>query len=550
MSSPNTLKERLKSAVRGEVSDNDADLKRASRDTSIFEIKPYLVVSPRDAEDVVRLVRFVREEKEKGVPLSLTARAAGTDMTGGPLTSSIVVSFTPHMNRILEVGRGFAVAEPGVYYRDFEKETLRHGYILPSYPASKQIAALGGMVANDAGGELSLSYGKTRKYVEELDVVLSDGSKVILAPLSAQQLEEKKKLSTFEGDIYRNMHALIEKNRATIENARPTVSKNSSGYALWDVMGSPRATFDLTKLITGSQGTLALVTKIKLSLIRPKAHRAMLVVFLSDFDILPDVVHKILRHKPESFESYDEHTLSLAVRFMPQILKNLGLGSALHLAFSFLPEIGMVLTGGVPKLVLIAEFAAENEKDAHAMASQALASLEGLSVRARLTKSGIESEKYWRIRRESFALLRKNLKGLYASPFIDDIIVNPDHYPEFLPKLDSLLKEHALLYTIAGHIGNGNFHIIPLMDLKKPAVHHEIAELTDKVYRLVLSYGGSISAEHNDGLIRTPYLPLMFGDKMVALFEETKKIFDPLNIFNPGKKVGGRIEDLEKYMVR
>lgn len=545
-----SLTERLRGVMRGEVSADPRDLTRASRDTSIFSKMPAVVAYPADAEDVARLARFVHDARAKGEDVSLTARAAGTDMTGGPLTSSIVVSFTKHMHTVREVGRAFAVAQPGVYYRDFERETLKHGYLLPSYPASREICALGGMIANNAGGELTLSYGKTSRYVDSLDVVLSDGSRATFGPLSATDLEEKKRLPNLEGDIYRKMHALIEGNRTTIDAARPHVSKNSSGYALWDVMGSPRATFDLSKLIVGSQGTLALVTEAKLSLVKPKTHHAMLVMFVSDFALLPDLVHRVLRQAPESFESYDEHTLSLAVRFMPQMLRQMGFADAVKLGFSFLPELWMVATGGVPKLILIAEFAADSEHEARGTAARAERALEGMEgVRTRLTRSHTESEKYWKIRRESFALLRKNVKGLYAAPFIDDIIVDPDTYPDFLPELEALLSHYDLLYTIAGHIGNGNFHIIPLMDLSKPEVHKTIAELTDRVYRLVLRYGGSMSAEHNDGILRTPYLELQFGKKMVELFAETKKIFDPLGVFNPGKKVGGTVSDIEKYMV-
>jgi FAD/FMN-containing dehydrogenase len=167
-----------------------------------------------------------------------------------------------------------------------------------------------------------------------------------------------------------------------------------------------------------------------------------------------------------------------------------------------------------------------------------------------VAKNEQAAEKYWIVRRESFALLRKNLKGLYASPFIDDFVVPPDTYPKFLPELNALLAKYDLIYTIAGHIGNGNFHIIPLMDVSKPESRALILELAPKVYDIVLKYGGSTTGEHNDGIIRTPYLSQMFGTDMVKLFEETKRIFDPNTIFNPGKKVGGTFEDIQKDMIR
>jgi FAD/FMN-containing dehydrogenase len=456
------------------------------------------------------------------------------------------------MNKVLEVADGYAVTEPGVYYRDFERETLAHGgQIMPSYPASREIAAMGGIVNNNSGGERTLQYGKTEKYVEEIDVVLSDGSRAKFAALTSAQLEEKKQLQTLEGDIYRKMDALLTENAALISERKPKVSKNSAGYALWSVRDAATGSFNLAKLICGAQGTLALMTSAKLGLVAPKEHRAMLVIFLSDLNILPEIVHKVLPFAPESFESYDDQTFKLAVKFLPEMLSQMGFLKAARLGVSFLPEAEMVLTGGVPKLILMAEFAEDTIEEADAKAAACKEALAGLPVQMKIEKDESESEKYWIVRRESFALLRKNLHGLYASPFIDDFVVPPDCYPQFLPELEALLAEYKdhFIYTIAGHIGNGNFHIIPLMDLGKPESKRTVLELGPKVYALVIKYGGTTTGEHNDGIIRTPYLPMLFGEKMVDLFAQTKRIFDPLNIFNPGKKVGGTFADIERDML-
>ena len=537
---------KLKRLFKGEVTDAKAVRDTYKKDTSVFERMPQVVAFPKNTQEVSELVKATRSLKQLHEPVSVTARAAGTDMSGGPLTYSLLAVFTKYMNKIHEIKDTRAVVEPGVYYRDFEKEAQKKDLLFPSYPASKNIAALGGIVANDSGGERTLQYGKTRDYVEALEVVLSDGSVTTFAPLSKEELEEKKALTTFEGEIYRKMSALIFNNQALIEKARPKVSKNSAGYALWEVYDSKNDTFDLSKLIVGSQGTLAFITKIRLRLVRPKPHRAMLVVFLSDLKILPEIVKRVLLKKPESFESYDDHTFSLAVRFLPQLLSQMGLVRALRLGFSFLPEVGLVMAGGVPKLVLMAEFAEETHEKALQKAQDAQTSLADLTLRTRIAKNEKASEKYWIVRRESFALLRKNLSGLYASPFIDDFVVPPESYPEFLPRLNALLGKYHLLYTIAGHIGNGNFHIIPLMNLSSKEAQQTILELAPKVYDLVIEYGGTTTGEHNDGIIRTPYLPQLFGEEIVSLFEETKRIFDPLNIFNPGKKVGGTFKDIEE----
>lgn len=546
------LKKALTSVMRGEVSNDTGERKAASRDTSLFMRMPELVVHPQDAADVSAMVKEIHRAREAGAAVSVAARSGGTDMTGGPLTTSVVVSFTKHMNHIGEVGDDFAVTEPGVYYRDFEKETLKKNLILPSYPASRSIAAMGGIVANNSGGERTLKYGQTERYVEELDVVLSDGSQTTFKALTPNELEGKKKLQTLEGDIYRRMDALITKNAALIEQHRPKVSKNSAGFGLWRVRDEKTNTFNLAKLICGSQGTLALWTKAKLKLVKPKERRAMLVVFLYELDILPEIVKRVLTQEPESFESYDDHTFTLAVKFLPGMLSQMGFAKAVRLGINFIPEAAMVATGGVPKMILMAEFAEDTIEEADRRATAAKEALAGLHVQAKIEKDEKESEKYWIVRRESFALLRKNVHGLYAAPFIDDFVVPPSSYPEFLPKLNALLDEYKshFIYTIAGHIGNGNFHIIPLMDLSKEENRQVILDLAPKVYELVISEGGTTTGEHNDGIIRTPYLPMLFGPEMVSLFAETKEIFDPLNILNPGKKVGGTFADIKKDIIK
>jgi len=545
------LLERLRASIKGEVLDDAKTRSLFARDTSIFTKTPSLVVYPKNADDVSALVRTVLGARKDGINASVTARSAGTDMSGGPLTDSIVAVFTKYMNKVLEVGNGYAVTEPGAYYRDFEKATLAEGrQIIPSYPASRELAAMGGIVNNDSGGERTLEYGKTRKYVEEVDVVLSDGSKATFNEKSAEELERLSALETLEGHIYRDIRALLRKNAALIENARPKVSKNSAGYALWEIENKETGTFNLAKLICGAQGTLALTTRMKLSLVREQGYRSMLIIFLDDIMLLPEVVRKVLPFNPESFESYDDHTFTLAMKFLPQMLSQMGLIEATKLGLSFIPELGLVMKGGVPKLVLMAEFSEDTHQEALFKAGAAKAALLPMNLPMRIARDEKAAAKYWKVRRESFALLRKNAKGLYAAPFIDDFVVPPDTYPEFMPELNALLASYDLLYTIAGHIGNGNFHIIPLMDLKDPTVRDIILELSPKVYDLVIKYGGTTTGEHNDGIIRTPYLPQLFGTEMVALFEETKRIFDPQNIFNPGKKVNGTFADIERDMLK
>jgi FAD/FMN-containing dehydrogenase len=535
----------LAKQINGEVLADEETLEHYSRDASLFQIKPKVVTFPKDTEDIQSLVRYVAKHRKSG--LSLTPRSAGTDMTGGPLTESIVVDMNRHFNHILHVGGGGATTEPGVFYRDFEKATLEHNLLLPCYTASRELNTVGGMAANNSGGEKTLTYGKTEDYVTELEVVLRDGNVYTLKPLNRRQLDDKMKLAGLEGELYRKTFALLENNYDKIKAAKPNVSKNSAGYLLWNVWD--RKTFDLTKLFVGSQGTLGIITKIKLRLVKPKKRSRMLVVFLTDLAPLGDIVNTVLQYKPESFESYDDHTLGLAIRFFPEILKAIKAKNAFKLGLQFIPEMLTVLTSGVPKLILMAEFAGDSDSEVQKRALAAQTALAPLKIRTLVTKNKSEGKKYWIVRRESFNLLRHHIKGKHTAPFIDDIVVTPAQLPEFLPELNAVMKQYNLIYTIAGHVGDANFHIIPLMDLADPESHRIIPELSRKVYDLVLKYHGSISGEHNDGLIRTPFLRQMYGDHIYKLFGEVKDIFDPENIFNPGKKVDAKMSYAMNHLV-
>lgn len=546
-----SLSEELRAVVRGEVDDSPATLEKNSRDASLFKVTPEAVVRPLDAKDVCALVGFVNQKKQ--VPkahISLTARAAGTDMSGGPLTDSVVVDMTAHLNKLLELGEtpegGYAVVESGMYFRDFDKETQKKHLELPSYTASRELNTVGGMAANNSGGEKNLKYGKTARYVEDLEVVLADGQTHILKKLEGEALRQKLAEQSYEGDLYRRVAALLSAPayRAVIEKNKPQVEKNSSGYALWDI-GDGVQSLDLARLMVGAQGTLGIITKIRYRLVHPKPYSSMAVIFVSKLSQLGELIPEVLRYKPDSFESYDDHTFSIAMKYLPELAGQMKAGM-LSLGISFLPELWMALTGGAPKLVLLVEFRGDTQAEAlgraQKLAQEISRNREHVSVRIAKNEAG--ARKYWAVRRESFNLLRKKVRGKRTAPFIDDFVVPPLAMPEFLPKLERLMAQYPMLtYTIAGHVGDGNFHIIPLIDPNDPRIGKVIDELSHQVYDLVVEYHGSISGEHNDGLIRTPYVEKMFGPAMFGLFMEVKKIFDPQNIFNPGKKVGTTFSD-------
>ncbi|MDE2071193.1 MAG: FAD-binding oxidoreductase [Patescibacteria group bacterium] len=542
-----SLSDDLRKVVEGEVDDSTKTRDKFSRDASLFRVEPEVVVAPTNARDMCALVDFVLEKKK--VPkthLSLTARAAGTDMGGGPLGDSIILDMTKHFDRLIEMGKDYAVVEPGVFFRDFDAETRKKNLELPSYTASRMLNTVGGMVANNSGGEKNLKYGKTARWVDWLEVVLGDGAVHTLANLQGEALRLKLREVGFEGDVYRKVAALVSlpAYRRVIQEHKPHVEKNSSGYALWDI-GDGVTSLNLARLMVGAQGTLGIITKIKFKLVRPQKYASMVVMFVDNLAQLGELVPEVLRYKPDSFESYDDHTLNIAIKYLPELGAQMKAG-LFSLGLAFLPEVLMVLTRGVPKLILLAEFRGDTQEEALGKAQKLAGEIrQGRAhVRVRVAKTESAARKYWAVRRESFNLLRKKVRGMRTAPFIDDFVVPPATLPQFLPKLQKILAQYTnLTYTIAGHVGDGNFHIIPLIDPKDPTIGKTIDELSHKVYGLVVQFEGSITGEHNDGLVRTPYVGTMFGPEMLALFMEVKKIFDPQNIFNPGKKVGTTFSD-------
>lgn len=529
------LKTELQKLLKGTVDDSVATRELYSHDASIFELQPTVVISPVDSSDVQNLVRYVNEHRAENPELSITARGAGTDMSGGAINESIVIDMTKNFNQILNIGPDGAHVQPGVFYRDFEARTLEQKLLLPCYPASKSLCTVGGMVANNSGGEKSLEYGKTEDFVTTLKMVLADGNEYTFKPLNRQELDQKMAQQDFEGELYRKVYKLVESKYARIKAAKPNVSKNSTGYNIWDVWDRDREIFDLTKLIVGSQGTLGIVTDINFRLVPTRAHSGLLVTFMTNTDRLGEVINTVLTHKPATFESFDDHTLWLSIKFMPYFAKTLGIGGLIKLMFSLIPD-GFMLLRGIPKLILMVEFNGETEDEVRQKIRAMRDTLKPYGMAMEEDPTEESSQKFWIMRRESFNLLRKKVKDKHTAPFIDDLVVPPQHLPEFLPQLRVIIKKYKLLATIAGHMGDGNFHIIPLMRIEDPKERAKLEPAMREVNELVLRYKGSLSGEHNDGMVRGPWLEQMYGPEMVQVFREVKQIFDPEEIFNPHKK--------------
>jgi FAD/FMN-containing dehydrogenase len=537
-------------------------LEKCAVDASIFRIVPKGVFIPESRRDVLDFVRRVIGEKKRNPnsDISLTARAAGTCMSGGSLTDQYVISFTEHLNKIIDVNieNKNVRVEPGCFYRDLEFETLKHNLIYPSYPASRELCAVGGMVGNNAAGEKTFRYGKTEDYVEEIEMICADGNSYVFKELAGKELDNiLQNDQTFFGDLHRQILKLVTENEAVIEKNKPVVTKNSSGYYLWKVYNKEKHSMNLAKIIYGAQGTLGIMTEATLGLVPTTPHSQMAVVFLQDIKDMPLLVEAISPYKPESFEVFDDHTFKIAMKFLPDLVKRLG-GSLFGLALLFWPEMKMVLTGSIPKIVMLIEFAESSKEELDAKMNSIQTIFNYINnkpqlknrIKTHIVKTEQEAQKYWVFRRESFNLLRSKLPDVRTAPFIEDVVVKAKDLSLFLPRFEKLLDEEKLVYTVAGHVGDGNIHVIPLMKLREEKSIEQIRRISDKVYTMVREFHGSLSGEHNDGLVRAPFLQYMFDAEMINLFKKVKNIFDPFNIFNPNKKIGVSWDYAEKLIDR
>lgn len=531
------LTEQLRAVFSGEISTDIRVRRHFSRDASIYEQLPHLVLAPKNSKDIQNLVSFVTKHKTLYPSLAITPRAAGTDMSGAAIGHSLIVDMLPHFNRVHDLTGNLLHTAPGVHMHTIDPLLARKNLQLASVPASRALCTIGGMIGNNSGGEQSLRYGNTEHWVRELKVVFADGKEYTVKPLNRRELKQKIKQGDFEGKLYRKTYELIEANYDELRNARPKVNKNSMGYNLWSVWDKETGIFDLTHLITGSQGTLGIATDIKIEAVPKAKHTGLLVAYLTNLRQLDKMIPLVMSHHPATFEGFDDITFNLGIKHFTTFRKQLGLKEwtkqQAHLSTTVTK-----LKGHVPNVVLMIEFEGESRQEVLRKITNLKHDIAAQKIRiATQTEADGEGDKpFWQIRRASLALLRNQVKGKYASAFMDDLTVPPRAVPAFLPQVRKIIRKYRLPATIAGHFGDGNFHIIPLMDIGSPKEQAKLEPAMRELIPLVLRYGGTMAGEHNDGMVRGPWLPAVFGEHTYQLFRQTKEIFDPNYIFNPHKK--------------
>jgi len=525
----------LQRIFKGDILTHRDDRLEASHDASIYEIVPQAILEPKNSLDIQTLVKFVHKHKQDYPSLSITTRSAGTDMSGAAIGNSLILSMTKYFSVIEGLKGTILHTQPGVYLRTIDPFLTSHQLMLGSAPASRAISTIGGMVGNNAGGEQSLRYGNTDRSVRELKVVFADGKEYTVKPLHKKELLIKINQPTFEGRLYRQVYELIERHYDLIKNARPQVNKNSMGYNLWAVWDRGTGIFDMTQLITGSQGTLGIVTDIKIEVVPKAPHTGLLLAYVTSFKELGKIIPLVMKYNPSTFEGFDDITFNLGIKFFSHFSKQLGTKEMLKQQAWLAGSVAR-FKGHLPNIVLMIEFEDQTTEEVYSKISVLHDELKKFHLKMDIEGDEASSAPFWQIRRSSLSLLRNRVHNKYASPFIDDMTVQPKYLPEFLPKLRRIIRKYKLPATLSGHFGDGNFHIVPLLNIESAKDQAKLEPVMREVIALVLHYKGTLAGEHNDGMVRGPWLPAVFGQEMYEIFKETKEIFDPSYIFNPHKK--------------
>jgi len=523
----------LQEHLTGEVMTSTDARRYFATDASIMALPPALIVYPRNENDVRKTARFSWQLAERGRVIPITARGAGSDQTGASLGSGIMLIFPAHLNRILELDTksGAVTVEAGINYGKLQQTLQTHGRFLPPYPASIEYSTLGGAVANNSSGEKSVKYGDTRAYVQSVRAVLANGEVIETGRLSRREFGRKLGLATFEGELYRSLDTLLEENKAVVETMPRAVTKNNAGYNLLDIRQRD-GSFDLTPLLVGSQGTLAVITEVTLS---TEPLNPQTTLMMASFDNLQHAEQAVLElralaDRPSMLEMIDINVLEMVNQQNPNLLKD-------------------VIQTPFPNVVLFVEYDSGNDRVQKKAVKKSSKIFEKYATSLATETEPDLQMNLLKVRQATGTLLTKSDGTSRALPLVDDAIVPLDKLKEYIEGAYAICNKLAIKPAIWGHIGEGNLQLQPTLDLSQIGDRQKAFRLMDEYYSMVINLGGSISGERNDGRLRAPYVERQYGSEVYALFTRVKQIFDPYSILNPGVKLGTSVEDI-KSLVR
>jgi FAD/FMN-containing dehydrogenase len=506
--------------ITGEVV-NDSKVKEYyAHDASILQVRPTVVVYPRNTEDLRKLTRFSYRMMEKGVRLPITARGNGTDQTGAAIGEGIIAVLPAHMNQVLELDEREQKIriQPGLNFKALQDVLSTHGLYLPVHPLSYAVSTIGGAMANNASGDRSLKYGKTRDWVDRLEVVLANGELIETSRLNRNELNKKKGLPGLEGEIYRQLDGLISDNSELIDKLANRPVESNIGYAI-DKVKRNDGSFDLTPLFVGSQGTLGIVSQAILRADRIPATSTLLALALKNGADVQKVVDTIRPLDPSIFDFIDKTALDMVIKITGR-------------------EPYKLLTDKPPAAIFLIEF--NGNRKAVAKAERLLADLGSVVV----AETADDKDRLWAIRHSVNAVTRANYHNKVAVPIIEDATVPVENIGALLAAAKDLASKKFVEVAIWGHVGAGSLTVMPFVDLARLEDRQNIITLMNRYYTDVLKLDGVISGSRAEGRLRTPFGERQSGDELKELFSKIKEIFDPMGILNPNVKLGTDVREL------
>jgi len=514
----------LQSTFNGDIYLDELQRIAYSTDASAYREKPIAVSRPKDEKDLQALIKFANNNN-----IALIPRAAGTSLAGQVVGNGIVVDISKYFTKILEINaeEHWVRVQPGVVLDELNQVLLPYGLFFAPETSTSNRCMMGGMLGNNSCGAHSLIYGSTRDHTLEVKCLLSDGSEAEFKAITREEFEEKRKGKSLENKLYQHIYEILssEENKENIrkEFPDPKIERRNTGYALDILLDSEIFTegkekFNFSKLLAGSEGTLAFTTEIKLNLEPlPPKHNALICVHLNSIEEALKANLIALKHKPVSIELMDKAIMDLTKKNKQQAENRF-------------------FVKGDPGALLIVEFTEEAfssiEEKAKAMEVEMKAA--GYGFHFPLI-TGSDIKKVWALRKAGLGVLSNMPGDELPVPVIEDTAVNPEVLPEYIAEFDQILKKYNKSCVYYAHIATGELHLRPILNLKKAEdveLFHSIALDTAK---LVKKYRGSLSGEHGDGRLRGEFIPLMIGAANYALLESIKNTWDPKHIFNPGK---------------
>lgn len=496
-----------------------------STDASVYKEEPLAVAWPKGAADIRKILLFANKEK-----ISVTLRAGGTSLAGQVVSSGIIVDVSKYMNKILETNKDemWVRVEPGVVLDELNMKLKEYGLFFGPETSTSNRCNIGGMVGNNACGSHSIIYGSTRDHTIELKTLLSDGSEAIFGPVDNEAFNTKCNLNNLEGEIYRNIKIILgdKANREKIREGYPDsrIHRRNTGYALdllmdceiFDERSDKK--FNFCKLLTGSEGTLAVTTEIKLNVVPlPPVNKALVCIHLKNRNDAFRANLIALKFKPSAVEMMDNRILELTEDNISQ-------------------RNNRFFLEGNPGAIVIVEFARDKMDVIDSLASDMIRELKsaGYGYSYPIVK-GKDISKVWDLRKAGLGVLA-NMKGdPKPVALIEDTAINVEQLPEYIDEIEKMLADHGKDAVFHAHIGTGELHLRPILDLKNPSDIELFRSIGLETAHLVKKYNGSLSGEHGDGRLRGEFIPIILGEHNFSLLKEVKKCWDPEGILNPGK---------------